>query len=402
MVIAIVGGGAAGCFAAIRAKEEHTGAKVVILEKTSNPLAKVKISGGGRCNVTNGAAFHRQLLAAYPRGSKWLKKSFKVFDNHAAMRWFESRGVPLKTEPDGRVFPVSDRSSDIVQCLLTEVERLGIPLKLNTRVNTIKYTDGAWQLISGANGEVLSADKVIVATGGSPRREGLDWLEQLGHRIVEPVPSLFSFNLAPQELLDLPGLSVPQAIVRIEGTRWTHSGPLLITHWGLSGPAVLVLSSFAARDLYDRDYRFNLRVNWTGIRNFEELREHFIAMVQEAPKKHLVAVKPFHIPTRLWQYLLKRADLSVEKPWAELGKKGMNKLIDTLSHDLYQVLGKTTFKEEFVTCGGIDLRDVSPVTMQSKVCPGLFFAGEILDIDGITGGFNFQAAWTTGYIAGTN
>ncbi len=400
MIIGVIGGGAAGFFAAIRAKEVHPHAQVILFEKTEKPLAKVKISGGGRCNVTNAAPHIRQLVQAYPRGSKFLKKAFRFFDNHHTIQWYENRGIPLKTEKDLRVFPQSNSSMDIVNCLRSEVDRLGVELRLNSGVRQISLVSNQWLLQFSPDKSPVSLDSIIVATGGAPRAHGLDWIHRLGHPIVPPVPSLFSFNIIENNITSLPGLSVPNAIVRIEGTSLQHSGPLLITHWGMSGPAILVLSAFGARQLHDMNYRFSLQVNWTGIQNHQLIRESLLTTIQSNAPKYLYQFRPFKIPDRLWRYLLAKASLPVTKRWNELGKKGLNKLIDTLSHDIYPVEGKTTFKEEFVTCGGIDLSNVNPNTMASRILPNLYFAGEILDIDGITGGFNFQAAWTTGYIAG--
>lgn len=400
MKIAIIGGGAAGFFSAIATKENYPNADVHVLEKTNNILSKVKISGGGRCNVTNGAKNPKKLLEGYPRGSELLKKLFKIFDNKDTFKWFESRGVLLKTEPDGRVFPQSDNSQSIIDCLLSEVSRLKIEIKTKHAVMSISPSDDKLMLtIKSDKIHEVNYDKVIVACGGSPKKDGLQWLIDLGHDILDPVPSLFTFNMPKEPIKELMGVVAPQTIVSIQTTKLKSSGPLLITHWGMSGPAILRLSSHAARYLNESSYRFVVQINWVGILNQEQIANTLFDIAKEFPKKHLANIKPFELPERLWLFLLDKVELPHDKIWSELGKKGVHKLVTVIANDMYHVDGKTTFKEEFVTCGGISLDSINHSTLQSQSCKNLYFAGEILDIDGITGGYNFQAAWTTAFKA---
>lgn len=401
MRVAIIGGGAAGFFAAIHVKENFPNGQVILFEKSKKLLAKVRISGGGRCNVTNGTQSIKELCEGYPRGGKHLKRLFKIFNTRHTREWFENRGVPLKAEADGRVFPKSDNSESIIDCLMKEVDHKEIVIRTSSSVNEIKTKDE--QLILSFQNEHIAKekfDKVIVATGGSPKKEGLKWMVSLGHRIVDPVPSLFTFNMPEEEITKLMGVTVPNTIVSIQGTKLRSEGPLLITHWGMSGPAVLRLSSYGARILHDIGYQFKAQINWVGVQNHQDVSNSISEISNTHPHKQLSNIRPFDLPVRLWQYLLVRVDLSFKKPWGQLGKKGINKLTTILTNDVYPVSGKTTFKEEFVTAGGISLDSVNMNTMESKSVPGLFFAGEILDIDGITGGYNFQAAWTTGFVAG--
>lgn len=400
MKVAVIGGGAAGFFAAIAAKENFPGSSVTIFEKSQKVLSKVKISGGGRCNVTNGTASISELSKGYPRGEKQLKKVFPIFNTTDTMDWFEYRGVPLYTQDDNRVFPNSNDSQSIIDCLHSEIKRLGIRIQLGIGITSISSSDAKLVLQFQGNHTPEEFDKVIVATGGNPKRKAFDWLESLGHEIVEPVPSLFTFNMPSESITELMGISVNEALVSIQGTKLRAEGPLLITHWGMSGPAILKLSAFGARILNEKRYSFTVNVNWTGEPNAEHINQALKDIIDSNPNKQLGNVKVFGIAERLWHYLLERSNLPVTKKWNELGKKGLNKLINTLSNDEYVVSGKTTFKEEFVTCGGVSLTSVNMKTMESKVVPNLYFAGEVLDVDGITGGYNFQAAWTTGFIAG--
>lgn len=401
MEIAVIGGGAAGFFSAIKVKETYPDANVVILEKSQNLLAKVKISGGGRCNVTNGCTSIKQLSDAYPRGGKALKEAFRIFNTKHAMQWFESRGVPLVIQDDNCVFPVTQSSQSIIDCFLKETKKLQIKIETGTGVKTVRPVDDQLKLeFSEKDRQSRTFDKVIVATGGSPARAGLDWLEKLNHRIEDPVPSLFTFNMPSESVTSLMGVVVDKTLVSIQGTRMEAEGPLLITHWGMSGPAILKLSSFGARLLSEKGYEFNVLVNWAGVSNNNVVVENLASIADGHSNKLLLNYRPYALPQRLWSYLLEKSDLSLKKKWGELGKKGMNKLVHVLTNDLYSVKGRTAFKEEFVTCGGVSLDSVDLGTMQSKVCKNLYFAGEILDIDGITGGYNFQAAWTTAYIAG--
>ena len=396
--IAIIGGGAAGFFAAISAKEHHPESEVVIIEKSQKLLSKVKVSGGGRCNVTNGCVNINQLAAAYPRGEMFLKKAFGTFYTRHAMEWFESRGVPLVTQEDNCVFPVSQNSQSIIDCLMSECQRLGVKITTGKTVKSIVAINDGIELT--LDDEKVRFDKVIIATGGSPKKSGLTWLEELGHTIVNPVPSLFTFNMPNESVRDLMGIVVEETKVNVQGTKLKSDGPLLITHWGMSGPAILKLSAFGARLLSEKDYSFNIQVNWVNIQNAEIVQNELKTIVQEHAHKKLTNYRPYLLPDRLWQFLLEKYEFPKDQTWENIGKKGINRMIEMLTNDVYQVQGKTTFKEEFVTCGGVSLEDIDVKTMQSKVCKNLYFAGEVMDIDGITGGYNFQAAWTTGFIAG--
>jgi len=401
MNIAIIGGGAAGFFSAIAAKENYPDARVIIFEKSQKLLAKVKISGGGRCNVTNGCTSISELCKAYPRGGKSLKKAFHVFNTSHTMEWFKSRGVPLVVQEDGCVFPVSNSSQSIIDCFLNEVDRLGIWIKLKTPIKGIKRVNEQLELAfleEELQPELF--DKVIIATGGSPKREGLKWLADLNHKIENPVPSLFTFNMPAEPITKLMGVVVENTLVSIQGTKLRSAGPLLVTHWGMSGPAILKLSAFGARILSDKGYNFKIQVNWVNETNNEVVLDLIKSIIQEHSKKLVSNFRPYLLPERLWLFLLEKSNIPLERRWGELGKKSLNKLVNLLTNDVYEVKGKTTFKDEFVTCGGVSLQSVDLNTMESKMCKNLYFAGEILDIDAITGGFNFQAAWTTGFIAG--
>ncbi|MCU0371189.1 MAG: NAD(P)/FAD-dependent oxidoreductase [Bacteroidales bacterium] len=401
MQIAIIGGGAAGFFAAIKSREFHPDAGVVIFEKSDQVLSKVKVSGGGRCNVTNGCETIPELCSAYPRGGKELRRVFLKFNNKDTIRWFESRGVHLVVQDDLRVFPETGDSQTIINCLVEESKRLGILIRTGITVNGIRQSGEKLELSFAGNEYPQRVfDKVIVATGGSPQRSGLEWLEKLGHKIVDPVPSLFSFNMPAERIKELTGVSAGPVFLKIQGTRLIAEGPLLITHWGMSGPAVLKLSSFAARILNQMDYKCKIQVNWAHDLNNETVFSYLAGMAEQYPNKMLANFRPFGMPVRLWLYLLAKVDLAEKKIWAETGKKGINKLVHILTNDVYQAEGRTTFREEFVTCGGVSLDSVDMSTMQSKAVKNLYFAGEILDIDAITGGFNLQAAWTTGYVCG--
>jgi predicted Rossmann fold flavoprotein len=401
MHIAIIGGGAAGFFAAIAAKENYPQAQVGIFEKSDKLLSKVRISGGGRCNLTNGCESISQFSRAYPRGEKAMKKLLKVFSNRDTVQWFEQRGVPLVLQDDGCYFPRSQDSESIIGCLLAEARRLGVDIKLGMGASSLSRADGRMQLtFTGAERPPQTFDRVIVATGGSPMRKGLQWLADLGHEIALPVPSLFTFNIPDDPIRTLMGVAVPSAGIRLLGTKLQAEGPLLITHWGMSGPAVLILSSRAARTASELGYRFRVQVNWLNIQNAETVAELLGSIVGEHPQKQLANYRPAQLPERLWLYLLDKAELAHTKKWSELGRKSCNRLINLLTNDEYLVQGKSAFRDEFVTCGGVSLCCIDALTMQSRVFPGLYFAGEVLDIDAITGGYNLQAAWTTGYVAG--
>lgn len=401
--VAVIGGGAAGFFSAIHVKLNHPSTAVTILEKSGKLLSKVRISGGGRCNVTNGCTDIDALVQAYPRGGRSLKRLFHLFNTTDTMSWFESRGVPLYTQDDGRVFPTSDDSASIIDCLLNEARRLGVTVQRGISVKKITPFEEKLMLDCRRgkdHQESMVFDKVIVATGGSPTRRGLDWLEALGHRIETPVPSLFTFNMPDEDIKQLMGVAVDPVQVQIQGARLKSEGPLLITHWGMSGPAILKLSAYGARDLYNLGYKFTLSVNWTAESNHAQVQQNLQNIADQHAQKMVANMRPYGLPKNLWLYLLDKAGLAPDRRWETLGKKGVNKLTSLLTQDLYTVKGTTTFKEEFVTCGGVSLKSVDLKTMQSKVCKNLYFAGEVLDIDAITGGYNFQAAWTTGFIAG--
>ena len=399
MNIAIIGGGAAGFFSAINAKENYPKANVVIFEKSQKVLTKVKVSGGGRCNVTNGCSSINELIKAYPRGGKKLKKIFQEFNTPDTVKWFESRNVPLYTQEDNRVFPKSNNSQSIINCLFKEINRLSIYLELSTRIEKIERVKESLKLYI-KDKEPQKFHKVIVATGGSPKKEGLSWLEKLGHKIESPVPSLFTFNIPNDPITKLMGLVADPVLASIQGTKLKSTGPLLITHWGMSGPAILKLSSIGARILNEKKYDFKVQVNWINQPNNEKIANEIKQIIKLHPNKIIKNIKPFKLPERLWSFIVEKSELPDNKKWGELGKKGTNKIVNLLSNDIYHVKGKTTFKEEFVTCGGISLESIELKTMESKACKGLYFAGEILDIDAITGGYNFQAAWSSGYIAG--
>ncbi len=398
MKVAIVGGGAAGFFAGLSVKKHHSNADVFILEKSSKLLSKVKISGGGRCNVTHACFKASQLAKYYPRGSKELKKAFSVFNVNHTIAWFKERGVDLKRESDNRMFPVTNTSNTIINCFLDEARKHNLKIQKDTFVTRIAQEKRQVKLTIDGFDHLY--DKVIIASGGTPKLEALDWMKKIGHSIVSPLPSLFTFNMPNEGITVLQGLSVKNVIIRVQGTKLVQEGPLLITHWGMSGPSVLKTSAWGARDLAKLGYDFKIQINWLGISNEDEVRKILNRHCYNYDKKKIENSNPFQIPSRLWKFLIVKSELDGQKINHELSNKEKNKLINTLLNDVFQVRGKTTFKEEFVTCGGVDLKDVDIKTMQSKVFPNLYFAGEILNIDGVTGGFNFQAAWTTAYIAG--
>ncbi len=399
--VAIVGGGAAGFFAAIQTAYNFPDASIYLYEKSKKLLAKVKVSGGGRCNVTNGCEQLSELVRAYPRGDKQLKKLFRVFNNKSMMEWLAARNVKLKTEPDGRVFPVSNSSQTIIDCLEAAAFEAGVRIATKTAVEKIhlKAEEKGLHIKCSDSSDLRYFDKLIIATGGSPKLSGFKWLADLGHEIVPPVPSLFTFNMPRHPITKLMGLVAQDTHVSIQGTKLKASGPLLITHWGMSGPAILKLSAFGARILAEKNYQFKVQVNWVNINNQDELNSELLQIAADHPQKQLSNYRPFGLADRLWQYLLQKSGLATDKKWSELGKKGINKLVNTLGHDVYEVNGKTTFKEEFVTCGGLSWSSIDAKHMRSKIHPDIYFAGEVVDVDGITGGYNFQAAWTTAFIA---
>lgn len=392
MKVAVIGGGAAGFFAAISAATHHPSAHVVVFEKSDKLLAKVKVSGGGRCNVTHHCFSASGLSKHYPRGGRQLKKAFAAFDAEDTVAWFAARGVPLKAEADGRMFPTTDSSQTIIDCLLAEAHARGVEIRMRTPVRTLSRD-------LRVNGEPF--DKVVVATGGSPKASGFAWLETLGHSIEPPVPSLFTFNMPGDTIRTLMGASVPNAIVRIQGSKLQEQGPVLITHWGMSGPAVLKLSAWGARQLAERGYAFAVQISWAGDTNAEAVGQMLAEAAETGRLRKVANGCPFEeVPKKIWLHLLEKAGMDPGQTWHTTTKKSRNKLLELLVNDVHEVRGKTTFKEEFVTCGGVRLGEVDFATMGSRIVPGLHFAGEVLDIDGVTGGFNFQAAWTTGFLAG--
>jgi predicted Rossmann fold flavoprotein len=399
--IAVIGGGAAGFFAAIHAKRNKPDAEVIIFEKTAKVLQKVRISGGGRCNVTHHCKDTEKLLKHYPRGLELLKTAFQYFAVTDTIHWFEREGVRLKTEADGRMFPKSDSSEDIVKALTHAAQKAGVKVMLKNSIVSVNKLKNRFEL-SILNGTKQQFDKVIVTTGGHPKLESYNWLKQLGHNIIPPVPSLFTFNIPNNPLEGLTGVSTPQAQVALPAINFKSVGPILITHWGLSGPAVLKCSAFAAKWMNECGYHFSCEVDWLPTITPEVALNLIKEATAQHPKKNFNNLQIFDIPARLWLRICTICGIGERQKAAETGKKHHKSLIIQLKAMPLEVNGKTTFKEEFVTAGGVDCNEIYAHTMESKIVPGLFFAGEVLDIDGVTGGFNFQAAWTTGYLAGIN
>ncbi|MBP6386658.1 MAG: NAD(P)/FAD-dependent oxidoreductase [Pseudarcicella sp.] len=398
----VIGGGASGYMGAITAAETNPHLEIFILEKSRQTLAKVKISGGGRCNVCNATEQIPVLLKAYPRGGSFLKTIFKQFATKDTFTWFESRNVPLKIEPDGRVFPLSNSSETVVDCLEKSAKKLGIKVFYSSGVKKIVFENQQIKGVLLSDETFLDADYLLATTGGGPQLNSYDWLSDTGHAIVPPVPSLFTFNAPHSLLLSLPGLSVNNVTVRISGTKLQNSGAFLITHWGFSGPAVLVLSAKAARELANKTYDFSILIDFTGGLGEKHLRETFDEWRKIHSKKQIHSHPQFQLPQRLWSLLCDQAQISKEQKWEDVSAKMTNKLVENLLNYSEKIAGKTTFKDEFVTCGGVDLKQIMPDTMESKRIKNLFFAGELIDIDAVTGGYNFQAAWSTGYVAGKN
>lgn len=394
----VIGGGAAGFFCAVNAARLSPHLKVILLEKSGKLLSKVKVSGGGRCNVTHACFDREEMSRFYPRGQHFLKRAFHHFFTTDTIAWFEERGVPLKTEPDGRMFPESNRSESVIQCLIQEANRYQVDIRMNAHVTGLYKKDSEFS-IQLADNRILLADYVCVACGGWSKPEQFSWLKTVGHGLVEPVPSLFTFNLPNHPITRLQGVSVPDATLKIAGTKLKETGPVLITHWGLSGPAVLRLSAWGARILFEREYNFSVSIQWLCDFTETHCRQWINANRQLTGKQELHQKNTLGLPQRLWEFLLEYADIPSGRRWAELTQNEQNNLINALTAMAVEVKGKTTFKEEFVTAGGIPLSEVNAQTLESKVIPGLYFAGEMLDVDGVTGGFNFQNAWTTGYIA---
>ncbi len=393
----VVGGGAAGFFCAINAAKQNPDLKVTIVEKSNKLLSKVKVSGGGRCNTTHACFEIPELVQKYPRGKNFVKKTFHWFNTNDTINWFAERGVSLKVESDGRMFPVTDNSQTIIDCLLKEADKYGVAIKMQTEIMSIEKAENGFQLQTPNS--KLQTDFLCIATGGYPKSTMFQWILATGHTIEAPVPSLFTFNMPGNKITELMGLSVENATIKVMGSKLTETGPLLITHWGMSGPVVLKLSAWGARELATKQYHFTILVNWLNDYTEHKLRTDWPLLREDYGAQKVFGKNPFGLPNRLWNYLLEISGVHAETRWAELTNLNQNKLIKNLKAFEAEVKGKTTFKEEFVTCGGIKLNEVDPNTMQSKLIPRLFFAGEVLDVDGITGGFNFQNAWTSGWIA---
>jgi hypothetical protein len=394
--VLVVGGGAAGFFGALEAAAGNRHARIIILEKTNQLLAKVRISGGGRCNVTHHCFAPAPLSKHYPRGQKELKQLFRVFQASDTVRWFEEHGVALKTEADGRMFPESNTSQSILDCFLEGANRSGIEIKLMSAVEEVTTIANGFH-IRCSSGSSYEAKKILVAMGGHARPDAYHWIQKLGHRIIPPIPSLFTFNDPSRQFTDLMGVAVPDAVVKITGTKLEARGAVLITHWGLSGPAVIRLSSWAAQHLHDAGYEFQAMVNWSGEQTETSVRQAF--QIQREGKKKVITNPLFGLPQRLWEKLCVLAAVDPQLTWPGMPAKIQNRLMEYIIRSPFSFRGKTTFKEEFVTCGGVDLGEVNLTTLESQLVPGLYFAGEVLNMDGETGGFNFQAAWTTSFIA---
>ncbi|MFK7755708.1 MAG: NAD(P)/FAD-dependent oxidoreductase [Flavobacteriales bacterium] len=392
--IIILGGGAAGFFCAIEVKRLNPECSVIILEKTKQLLGKVKISGGGRCNVTHSCFTPKELCTNYPRGSKELRGVFHTFQPLDTISWFEERGVELKTESDGRMFPVTDSSQTIIDTFLNEAHKLGVEVRMQAGARKLEQTKKGWSVITDK--ETLDAEALVITTGSSTKVWNV--LSGMGHGIIEPVPSLFTFNISDKDLHELAGLSIPEVTISLEGTKLSSSGVLLFTHWGVSAPAVLKLSAAAARVLHERDYKFKIFVDFISSTSREDLALVF-DHARVSSQKKVINHNPLLLPKRFWFYLLDKANIPEERLWAELRKKEQNMLIELLKRMTLEVNGKSTFKEEFVTSGGVDLRQVNFKTMESKLHKGLYFSGEVLNVDAFTGGFNFQAAWSTAHVA---
>ena len=400
MKVCVIGGGAAGFFGAIAAAE--AGHDVTILEASDQVLAKVRISGGGRCNVTHHCFEPAELVNSYPRGGKALRGPFSRFQPEDTVAWFATRGVKLKAESDGRMFPTTDDSATIVECLIGTANELGVHVRRRCAAVSITHQDDRFQL-DLKTGEELTVDRILMATGGT--RAGHALAAELGHRIVPPVPSLFTFKVSDPRIEDLQGVSTDvHCQLVVDSAKFRQTGPLLITHWGMSGPAVLKLSAWAARELHRTQYRATLHVNWLDGTSPDEARATLLDFKSANPRKAVDSERPWpdQLPRRLWKSLVDQSVGKQPTRWAELSKKSLQRLVSELVAGQYTVDGKGVFKEEFVTCGGVDLKEVDFRTMESRLCPGLFFAGELLDVDGITGGFNFQNAWSTAWIAGTS
>lgn len=400
MKIAVIGAGAAGCFAAIQIKRQCPKADVSVYEGGGKALAKVAVTGGGRCNLTNTFEDVKNLASVYPRGERLMKRLLKVFGWRDVYKWFENEGVPLIIQPDKRVFPASENALDIVDTLLRIMKQTGVRLLLKHRVTSVTRVDSVFRLgFSSKEQNPVEADKILVTIGGCPKPEQLNIAKYFNLEIIPPVPSLFSLCLPHHPVTELPGVTVEQAGVSLAGTRFKSTGPLLITHWGVSGPSILRLSSYAARYLSECHYKARLVVNWLGESTEQNVAETIRLLASGNRLKQLQHAYPRELNSRLWLFILQESGLSPSMRWADLGKKGLNRLVAVLTGNTLQVDGKNRFKDEFVTCGGIGLANVNPNTLECRTCEGLYFAGEVLDVDAVTGGFNLQAAWTMGYVA---
>ena len=414
-ILLVIGGGAAGLFCAVNAARLNPTLKVIVAEKSGKLLAKVRVSGGGRCNLTHASPSIADMAKNYPRGANFVKKTFHRFSMTDTIEWFEQRGVPLNTEEDGRMFPLANTSQAVIDCLMREVNKYSVEIRMNREVKDVKQVTNVGEKgdvndpkaglskmqVSFSNGERLEADYICIACGGYPKMSMFDWLQRLGHTIEEPVPSLFTFNMPGHSLNQLMGVSVADAQVKVTGTKLLERGPVLITHWGLSGPAILRLSAWGARELAACQYEFAILVNWIPAYNEQSAALELQRLRFELAAQKVVTRNPFGLPARLWEWLALDAGIDGGLRWADLPIARQNKLVRNLCAQAFSIKGKTTFKEEFVTAGGVRLSEIDPNTLQSRKMPGLFFAGEILDVDGITGGYNFQHAWTSGFVAAT-
>jgi predicted Rossmann fold flavoprotein len=396
--LVVVGGGAAGFFCAVNAARLYPSLEVMILEKSNHLLSKVRVSGGGRCNVTHACFSIAEMIKKYPRGASFLKKAFHHFFTSDTIAWFKERGVEIKTESDGRMFPVSNTSQTIIDCLMQEANQYGVTILMNREVKEIVKKDNGFNLLF-SNHSVIETDFLCIASGGYPKSLQFEWLTKIGHTLESPVPSLFTFNMPGNPITALMGIAVEKVQVKIGGSKLVEDGPMLITHWGMSGPAILKLSAWGARELAAKNWQFGMIINWLPIYTEQTLKEKFQQVRFDIAAQKISNRNPFSLPQRLWDYLLQQSGVNENIRWADLPAKEQNKLIKNICAQEFSVNGKTTFKEEFVTSGGISLDEVDHASMQSKIVPNLFFAGEVLNIDGVTGGFNFQNAWTTAWIA---
>ncbi len=413
----VIGGGAAGFFCAVNAAAANPKLEVIIIERSGKLLSKVRVSGGGRCNVTHACFSISEMIKSYPRGANFLKKSFTYFFTTDTVSWFSDRGIILKTEADGRMFPITNNSETIIDCLVREANKYKVQIMMNKEVKRIGYNVAAKLVdqkmketgdqkreapsitLTCANGEKIHTDFLCIACGGFSKSAQFDWIRDLGHTIETPVPSLFTFNLAATKITELMGVTVEKVNIKIVGTKFSQQGPLLITHWGFSGPAVLKLSAFAAIELAALGYHYRIVVNWIPSFNENTLREELSRLRVQLAGQKILNRNPFYLPQRLWAFFLKQSGIPGDVRWADLPAKQQNLLVKNLCTQEFEVKGKTTFKEEFVTSGGVRLDEIDPHTMESKLVRNVYFAGEVMNVDGITGGYNFQHAWTSGWIA---